>query len=324
MRKVFTFIVNVLFAASVFAQIPEKMSYQAVIRNSSNQLVTNYDVGMQISILQGTPSGTAVYVETQTPNTNSNGLVSLEIGNGTVVSGIFSSIDWASGPYFVKTEIAPAGGTSYTITGTSQLLSVPYALYAKTSGSSIPGPKGDKGDQGDLGLTGEKGEKGDQGIQGLTGPAGNSPIITFAKGTNSLVANNSVLSYTLIPGLTEKINIPIGSIHKVLIQTDGGLQLNSSSSTGVGFTDIAIFVNGVKEGSGRRVPVINNSSVSYAVNSFSFSSLTTLTEGTYTIEVKAQKFSTKFSDCYVSASSSGSTLGGEPPLQGTLNIMQFP
>jgi len=119
-----------LLTISSFAQAPEKMSYQAVIRNAANALVANQQVGMQISILQG---ATAVYEETQTPTSNSNGLVSLEIGTGTVISGSFTAIDWSAGTYFIKTETDPAGGTNYTITGTSQLLSVPYALYAKTS-----------------------------------------------------------------------------------------------------------------------------------------------------------------------------------------------
>lgn len=133
MKKVFTFSVAVILTASVFAQSPERMSYQAVIRNSSNVLVTNTQIGMQISIIQSSASGTAVYVETQTPTTNDNGLVSIEIGAGTVVSGEFISIEWANGSYFLKTETDPAGGTNYTITGTSQLLSVPYALHAKTA-----------------------------------------------------------------------------------------------------------------------------------------------------------------------------------------------
>ncbi len=85
--------------------------------------------------MQGSASGTAVYVETQTPTTNANGLVSIEIGDGTTVSGNFSTIDWVNGPYFIKTETAPTGGTNYTIAGTSQLLSVPYALHAKTAES---------------------------------------------------------------------------------------------------------------------------------------------------------------------------------------------
>ncbi|MDI6832601.1 MAG: FISUMP domain-containing protein [Bacteroidales bacterium] len=124
-----------LYLFPAYGQSPEKMSYQAVIRNSSDQLVTDQLVGMQISILQGSASGTAVYVETQTPTTNANGLVSIEIGDGTVVSGDFTTIDWANGPYFIKTETDPTGGINYTITGTSQLLSVPYALHAKTAES---------------------------------------------------------------------------------------------------------------------------------------------------------------------------------------------
>ena len=139
MKKLFTFMVAVFLTATLWSQSPEKMSYQAVIRNSSEALVTNTTVGMQISILQGSASGTAVYVETQSPTTNANGLVSLEIGVGTVVSGDFTTIDWANGPYFIETKTDPAGGTNYTITGTSQLLSVPYALYAANAGTAIGG-----------------------------------------------------------------------------------------------------------------------------------------------------------------------------------------
>ena len=119
-----------LINTSIFAQAPQKMSYQAVIRNSSNALITSTPVGMQISILQGSSTGTAVYVETQTPSTNANGLASVEIGGGTVVSGNFSAINWANGPYFIKTETDPTGGSAYTITGTNELMSVPYALNA--------------------------------------------------------------------------------------------------------------------------------------------------------------------------------------------------
>ncbi len=121
--------------AIVFAQSPLKMSYQAAIRNSSNALVTNSAVGIRISILQGSVDGSTVYEETHTTTTSANGLASIEIGGGTLVSGNLSKIDWANGPYFVKTETDPAGGTKYSITGTSQLLSVPYALHAKNTDS---------------------------------------------------------------------------------------------------------------------------------------------------------------------------------------------
>ncbi|MCF8371615.1 MAG: DUF1566 domain-containing protein [Bacteroidales bacterium] len=141
MKDSFIILLAILLSASVFAQSPEKMSYQAVIRNSSDILITSTLVGMQISILQGSPTGTMVYVETQTATTNANGLITVEIGSGIPLTGTFSTIDWAIGPYFIKTETDPAGGTNYTITGTSQLLSVPYALYAKTA-ESITGAAG--------------------------------------------------------------------------------------------------------------------------------------------------------------------------------------
>lgn len=139
MKKTLTLLAFILFTSCIWAQVPQKMSYQAVIRNTSNQLVTNQQVGIRFSILNGSITSTAVYVEKQNPTTNNVGTISVEIGGGTIVSGSFSSIDWASGTYFIKTETDPLGGTNYSITGTSQLLSVPYALYAKTAGSITGG-----------------------------------------------------------------------------------------------------------------------------------------------------------------------------------------
>jgi hypothetical protein len=136
-KKRFTFLAALFIAVSIFGQSPEKISYQAVVRDATNTTVANQVVGMRISVLQTTANGTAVYVETQTPTTNANGLLSIYIGAGTVGSGVFSVIDWSSGPYFIKIEIDLSGNnTNYTITGTTQLVSVPFALYAKTSGSS--------------------------------------------------------------------------------------------------------------------------------------------------------------------------------------------
>ena len=120
-----------LFFCSILqAQLPQKMSYQAVIRNSGNFLVTNSPVGLRISILKDSSTGPAVYVETHRPTTNVNGLASIEIGTGTIISGSFSTINWSTGIYYLKTETDPNGGITYTITGTSQLLTVPFAFVA--------------------------------------------------------------------------------------------------------------------------------------------------------------------------------------------------
>ena len=170
MKKLYILVAAAMITATTFAQAPSKMSYQAVVRDASDVLVTNQAVGMQVSILQGSFTGTPAYVETHSPSTNINGLVSIEIGSGTVVSGTFNSIDWGNGPYFIKTETDPTGGTSYTIKGTSQLLSVPYALRANIADSVVGGSA--VGPQGPIGLTGPQGLKGDTGAVGPQGPIG--------------------------------------------------------------------------------------------------------------------------------------------------------
>jgi hypothetical protein len=136
MKKLYACFIALVFIAGVFPQSPEKMSYQAIIRNSSEQLIKDASIGIQLSILQGSASGTAVYIERHFPTSNSNGLVTIEIGEGIETSGNFESINWANGPFFLKIETDLNGGSNYTITGTSQLLSVPYALYAKNAGVS--------------------------------------------------------------------------------------------------------------------------------------------------------------------------------------------
>ncbi len=123
---------------TLFGQSPEAFKYQAVVRDGSGTLITSQAVGVQMTVLQGSPSGTIVYQETHAPTTNVYGLIDLEIGLGSVVSGTFSSINWGSGPYYMQTAIDVTGGSSYVILGTSQLLSVPYALHAKTAENSTP------------------------------------------------------------------------------------------------------------------------------------------------------------------------------------------
>ena len=116
------------------AQAPQRMSYQAVLRDNSNQLLIQQSIGMKITIIQGTESGTPIYTETHLTSTNENGLVAIQIGSG-VTSDNFSAIDWENGPFFIKTEVDPSGSTNYTITSISQLLSVPYAFHAKSATS---------------------------------------------------------------------------------------------------------------------------------------------------------------------------------------------
>jgi hypothetical protein len=133
MKRVLAFILVICLLIPAMAQSPQKLSYQAVVRNATGKLIQNTAVGMRISVIQGSPEGAVVYTETHNVSTNVNGLVSLEIGGG-VSTGNLAEVNWGNGPYFIKSETDPAGGTNYTVAGVSQLLSVPYALNALSVG----------------------------------------------------------------------------------------------------------------------------------------------------------------------------------------------
>uniref|UniRef100_UPI004048810A hypothetical protein n=3 Tax=Algoriphagus sp. TaxID=1872435 RepID=UPI004048810A len=180
MKKILFSLLFLLTTATLWAQAPQRMSYQSIIRDGSNVVVASTTVGVKISLIQGTSTGSVVYSETHRKPTNTNGLLSLEIGDGTAILGTFAGIDWANGPYLIKTETDPTGGTNYSIPGIAALNSVPYALF---SANGTPGPQGATGPQGPIGLTGLtgavglQGAKGDSGAKGPIGPAG-------ANGTN--------------------------------------------------------------------------------------------------------------------------------------------
>jgi hypothetical protein len=149
MRKLYFILAALIITAILQAQSPEKMSYQAVIRDANNTVVANQTIGMRISILQGSATGTVEYIEAYTPKprTNNNGLVTVEIGSGFPEAGTLDAINWANGPFFIKSETDPKGGVNYSIVGTSQLLSVPYAFYAKTAENGFSGNYSDLTDK---------------------------------------------------------------------------------------------------------------------------------------------------------------------------------
>ena len=207
MKKIYTLVTLIMLTVSVFAQSPEKMSYQAVIRDASNNLITNTMVGMQISILQTSTTGTAVYTETHTPITNDNGLVSIEIGTGTTTDN-FSMINWANDTYFIKTETDPTGGTSYTITGTSQLLSVPYALHAKTADN----------------ITGGITETDPLYTASEAANITTSDISTLANTSGINTGDQDLSSYLLTEvdgSITNEIELPAGGTNGQVLKTDG-------------------------------------------------------------------------------------------------------
>ena len=143
MKSIFIRLIILVFglffaSAPSFCQVPGSINYQAVARDGSGNTLINQLVSFRLSILQGSPSGAVVYAESHVYTSNQFGLVTLKIGGGTVLSGNFSAIDWGRDDYYLQTEMDPSGGTAYLLTGTSQFLSVPYALYSKTSGNALP------------------------------------------------------------------------------------------------------------------------------------------------------------------------------------------
>ena len=129
MKNILLFLSVMLFSTAIFAQAPESFNYQAVVRDQSGNPVVNKSVGFRISILQTSMTGSPIYTETHNASTNDQGLVTLKIGEGSS-SNNFSAIDWSGDKYFIKVEVDPEGGSNYIPYGTSQLLSVPYALEA--------------------------------------------------------------------------------------------------------------------------------------------------------------------------------------------------
>ncbi|MDB5284371.1 MAG: Protein of unknown function precursor [Bacteroidota bacterium] len=163
----------IVIALNLGAQSPQKFNYQAVIRNSSGTIISSQSVSLRFSVRDASTTGTVLYQETQSANTNQFGLVTAEVGGGTAVSGTLSGVNWGAGQRFLQVEIDPTGGSTYADLGATQLLSVPYALY---SGNGITGATGAVGATGATGPTGATGITGMQGPTGPTGPKGDTGV----------------------------------------------------------------------------------------------------------------------------------------------------
>jgi len=166
-----------LSVSVLIAQTPQKINYQSVIRNNSNVILSSTTVGVRLSILQGSSTGSSVFTERHITTTNVNGLMSIVIGNGTTISGLLSTINWANGPYFIKTEVDSTGGTNYTITETKEMVSVPYAFYT---------------------ASGNLGPQGDSGLQGVQGPAGAPGSFFSGTQQNQMVYWDGVASWQFV------------------------------------------------------------------------------------------------------------------------------
>lgn len=120
----------------VLAQAPQSFNYQAVIRDGGGFLFKSEEVSLRITILKDDPEGDVEYSETFLTTTNDFGIVNLNIGTGNVETGVFSTIDWGGYTHYIKVEVDLEAGTNYTLMGTTQLLSVPYALFSEQTGDT--------------------------------------------------------------------------------------------------------------------------------------------------------------------------------------------
>lgn len=141
--KKYLLICVAFFSLNAMAQAPEGINYQAVVRDLAGATITNAPVGLKLSLLQSSATGTIVYEESFSTFSNYFGLVNVVFGQGTVINGSFANIDWSNGPYFIEVAADVTGGTSYSILGTQELMSVPYALYAKEAENSFSGDYND-------------------------------------------------------------------------------------------------------------------------------------------------------------------------------------
>ncbi len=177
MKKIILlFAVWVSIANQTMAQAPQKFNYQGVARNSTGAPIASAPIGLRISILDGSSSGSVVYQETQMVNTNTYGLYNIAIGTGTVLSGTIAGVPWATGDKYMKVEIDPTGGSSYVNLGATQLLSVPYAMYAASGTPGPSGPAGPTGATGSAGTPGAAGTNGNTVLSGSGAPASTTGV----------------------------------------------------------------------------------------------------------------------------------------------------
>lgn len=180
------------------AQAPQGINYQTTVRGANGDLLVNTTTVLRFSILEGSIAGSAVYEEEHTETTNDFGLVTLVLGQGTASLGQFDTIHWGNGPFFLNTAVDVDGSGTFIDMGVTELMSVPYALYAETAGN--PGPTGATGPQGPTGATGATGGLGAQGPTGATGPTGGlgAQGATGATGATGTMGVNGVNSGDII------------------------------------------------------------------------------------------------------------------------------
>lgn len=222
--KSFLWMLFVALSVNLIAQTPEKINYQAIVRDVNNTVIANQTVGVKFVITETTPTGTIIYEETQNPTTNSHGLINLKIGTGAFVTGTLAAIDWSANSYYLTVSIDPTGGTNYSLSGASELVSVPYALHAKTVDDKDDADADPNNEIQDLQLTGNNLTITNNGTATIIdlSPYLNTTDTTLNEAeVDAYVANNGYLTSELDGDPTNEIELPTGGTNGQVLQTDG-------------------------------------------------------------------------------------------------------
>lgn len=303
----FLFILNIQLT---FAQAPNALNYQAVARDNAGQVLANQSVSIRFSILDGSPAGSTLFSETHAATTNSLGLFTSSIGTGTLVLGNFSSINWGSGgSKWLKVELDPNGGSSYSLLGTSQLLSVPYALYAATSGSGggtggVTGPTGPSGSNGLNGATGPTGATGASGSNGATG-------VTGATGATGVTGPTGTGGSGGTVSLDQAYDNGGSGLGRTITADAGPVTINA---TGSGTAGVGLLVN--ESGTGTAAIGASLTGTGNAINAASTNASNT------TSTIQATTNSSTLNNSAVLGQSSGAARGiaGEVTSAGTADV----
>jgi hypothetical protein len=231
---------RLLMQQTLSAQVPHTFNYQGIARDAGGNVLPARKIGVELSVLDGGPTGTVVYTETFTDTTNAFGLFAMQVGGGTVVSGSFAGINWATGNKYLQTSIDLSGGTSYTLSGTTQLLSVPYALYAQNAvvggGWGLKGNAG-TGDTAFIGTTDNTAfaVKVNDSLSGLIDPVLFNTFWGYEAGNPTMAGDNNVaLGYQALHlGSSGNNNVAIG-------YTSMGFDSIGEDNTAVGYRTLLV------------------------------------------------------------------------------------
>ncbi|NVO19044.1 MAG: tail fiber domain-containing protein [Bacteroidetes bacterium] len=240
-QYILTLIIGIFSLSLLVAQVPQKFNYQGLARSSSGAPLVTKTINLRLSILDGTSSGPVVYMETQLVITNQFGLFNTSVGSGTVIIGSMSTVPWSAGDKYLRVEMDPDGGTAWNNIGTTQLLSVPFAMYAMTP-AGPQGPMGPQGPQGPQGVAGPVGPQGPTGPQGPPGAGSLSGTLNkVVKFTNATVGGDSqIFDDGNFVGIGATASIP-GGLERFRINFDGGaggyggMNISTASATGKPF-----------------------------------------------------------------------------------------